>query len=133
MAEESARLTTLRDRIESSLMSTLDGVRLNGDPDHRLPHLSNLCFAGVETEALLAALSDLAVSAGSACTSRAAEPSYVLRACGIKSDAGAPLRISLGRINTTGQVDHAIKQIVQAVNRLRQGAKTRGGAGLEVV
>src|SRR5687768_16701554 len=80
MGHEAPRLAALRDRLEHGIMSNLDGVTINGDPEHRLPHVTNLSFAGVEGDALLSGLTDLCVSSGSACTSASLEPSYVPRA-----------------------------------------------------
>jgi cysteine desulfurase len=120
--QESPRLAALRDRLQQGITSRLDGVRVNGNEKHRLPHVTNLSFAGVEGEHLLTALArELAVSSGSACTSASMEPSYVLRAIGVPTDlAYASVRFSLGKINDAEQIDFAIEQVVQTVNRLRQ-------------
>ncbi len=82
----------------------------------RLPHVSNLSFGGVDGDTLLAALADLAVSSGSACTSASLEPSYVLRALGVPNHlAFGSVRFSLGRPNTEEQIDYAIEQVTQVV------------------
>jgi cysteine desulfurase len=124
MPQESPRLAALRDRLQSEIMSRLDGVTVNGNPQHRLPHVTNLSFAGVDGEQLLSALThDLAVSSGSACTSASMEPSYVLRAIGVPSIlAYASVRFSLGKMNDPGQVDFAANQVVEIVQRLRRTA-----------
>ena len=120
MAEEAARLSALRRRLIESVQSRLTGVRLNGHPAQRIPGNLNLSFEGVNGEALIEAMPELAVSSGSACTSASVEPSYVLRALGLPDDlAGAAVRIGLGRFTTEAEVDAAADTIVAAVTRLR--------------
>ena len=86
MAEESARLRSMRDCLKDRLMSELDEVFINGSMEHRLPHNLNISFAYVEGESLLMGINDIAVSSGSACTSATLEPSYVLKALGLGDD-----------------------------------------------
>lgn len=118
---EQARLLALRKRIDEQLSTRLDSVVVNGHPDKRLPHLTNVSFGFVEGESLMMACSDLAVSSGSACTSASLEPSYVLKNIGVGDDlAHSSLRISLGRWTTEEEVDYAIESIVKAVNKLRE-------------
>lgn len=117
---ESRRLRDLRDRLHGGITKRLTEVFLNGHPTERLPGNLNLSFAGIHGEALLMSLKNLAVSSGSACTSANVEPSYVLRALGISDDlAHASIRFGLGRFNTEWEVDWAIEEITNAVNRLR--------------
>jgi cysteine desulfurase len=119
-AAEGARLAALRDRLQAGLLAGLDGVIVNGDREHRLPGTLNVSFAGVEGEALMLAVKDVAVSAGSACTSASLEPSYVLRAMGVPDALGhASLRFGLGRFNTEEEVDHAVRRFVEKVKHLR--------------
>jgi cysteine desulfurase len=124
MGQESPRLAALRDRLQAGIMARLDGVSVNGNEQHRLPQATNLSFAGVDGEQLLANVTrDLAVSSGSACTSASMEPSYVLKAIGVGTDAAyASVRFSLGKSNDAAQVDFAIDEVVEVVNRLRQFA-----------
>jgi cysteine desulfurase len=124
MPQEPPRLAGLRDRLQHGIMSRIDGVSVNGNREHRLPHVTNLSFAGVEGEQLLSGLArELAVSSGSACTSASMEPSYVLRAIGVPGElAYASVRFSLGKINDVEQIDFAIERVVETVNRLRQPA-----------
>ncbi len=119
MAEESARVEALRERLWRGLAS-LPGVLLNGHPTRRAPGILSVTVDGVEGESLLYALPGLAVASGSACATTSAEPSYVLRALG-RSDrlAQSTLRLSLGRYSTPGHVDVAVQAIVAAVERLR--------------
>jgi cysteine desulfurase len=119
-AVESARLVTLRDRLHAGIAARVPGVRLNGHPTDRLPGNLNLSFPGVEGEALMMAMRDVAVSSGAACSSANPEPSHVLRALGLDDDlARASLRFGLGRFNTPEEIDFAIDSVSAAVTRLR--------------
>ena len=121
MPEESERLRFLRDRLKDGILSRLDGVQINGSMEHRLPHNLNLSFDNVEGESLLMGLSDVAVSSGSACTSATLEPSYVLKALGVREDlADSSIRFGLGRFNTEEEVDYVVDRVVETVSRLRE-------------
>ena len=120
MAEESNRLSALRDKLETSLLVMEESYR-NGNPEHRLPHVANISFKYVEGEGLMMAMKDLAVSSGSACTSASLEPSYVLKSLGLSDDlAHSSIRFGLGRFTTEEEVDFAIAQTMKAVNHLRE-------------
>ncbi|MFT6103168.1 MAG: cysteine desulfurase [Granulosicoccus sp.] len=109
----------MRDRLLAGV-SDLEEVHVNGSMEHRVPHNLNISFAFVEGESLIMSLKDLAVSSGSACTSASLEPSYVLRALGLNDElAHSSLRFSFGRFTTEEEIDHAIKQLHQAVSKLR--------------
>jgi len=116
------RLAGLRDRLQAGIMAQVDGVSVNGNEHHRLPQVTNLSFANLDGEQLLASVTrDLAVSSGSACTSASMEPSYVLRALGVPDElAYASIRFSLGRGNDAEQIDFAVETVVDAVRRLRE-------------
>jgi cysteine desulfurase len=121
MAEEAKRLGALRDRLKARIESGLDRVFVNGSMEHRLPHNLNLSFAGVDSEALLMALGDIALSTGSACTSATVEPSHVLRALGVGDDrAHSAVRFGLGRFNTAEEIGYAATRVVEAVRKLRE-------------
>jgi len=128
MAEEAPRLGGLRDRLLDGLVARLrDGVHVNGRMDGRLPHNLHVSFDGVEGEALLMALSDLAVSTGSACASGSKAVSHVMEAIGATGDRGrASIRFGLGRATTSGEIDLAIERVVAVVSALR--AKARASA-----
>ena len=80
----------------------------------------NLSFEFVEAEALIMGLKEIGCSSGSACTSSTLEPSYVLKAMGLREDlVHASIRFSLGRWTTEAEVDEAVQQIVERVKRLR--------------
>jgi cysteine desulfurase len=121
LRDEAARLEGLRGRLEKGLLERLDGVVLNGDPEHRLPNNLNLSFTGVEGEALLLSLEGIAVSSGSACTSSTREPSHVLKAMGVSDTmAQTSIRFGLGRETTEAEIDTVIERVTGAVVRLRE-------------
>ncbi len=121
MAAEQARILTLRERLWGGLRARLEGVSLSGHPTERLAGNLNASFACVDAEALLAALPDVALSSGSACTSATLAPSHVLRALGLGDDlAQSSVRFGLGRSNTEAEIDYVIERVVHEVGRLRQ-------------
>lgn len=123
---EAPRLASLRDRLLGRLRE-LDGVTVNGSLERRLPHNLNVAFAGVEPEALLMSLGDLAISTGSACASASAAPSHVLTALGLSDDlARASLRFGLGRFTTEEEIDFAAGRVANAVRQLREKAARLG-------
>jgi cysteine desulfurase len=119
MPAEAARLRRLRDRLQQGLDRRIAGLRLNGDRERRLPGSLNLSFPRVSALALIEACPSIAISTGSACTSAAVEPSYVLRALGLDDAlANASIRIGLGRFNTDAEVDFAVDALAAAARRL---------------
>ena len=119
MAGESARLARLRDRLLEGLRSRVGGVTVNGSIDHRLPHNLHVSFADVDGRALLVAISDIAVSSGSACSSAAATPSHVLSAILGPHVPSAAIRFGLGRFTTDAEIDYAIEKFAAVVTHLR--------------
>jgi len=114
-------LRARRDRLYKGLNAGLSGVHLNGPAlDDRAANNLNVSFEGVEAEALLMAIREIAVSTGSACTSATLEPSHVLRAMGV-SDALAhtSIRFGLGRFNTDDEIDYVVDKIAVKVTELR--------------
>jgi len=119
MDEEAKRLSALRDKLEAAL-TTMEESYVNGNTQHRLPHVANISFKYVEGEGLMMAMKDLAVSSGSACTSASLEPSYVLKSLGLSDDlAHSSIRFGLGRFTTAEEIDYAIENTKKAVNHLR--------------
>ena len=120
MGADAERLSKLRDKLENALMQ-LEETYVNGTPEHRLPHVSNISFKYVEGEGLLMGFNkNIALSSGSACTSASLEPSYVLKALGLGDDlAHSSLRFGLGRFTTDEQIDYTIKAISETVLKLR--------------
>jgi cysteine desulfurase len=120
MPAESQRLTTLRDRLESTIRSAIDRVVVNGEIDHRLPQVSNLSFAAADGSSMLNALDDVAVSSGSACTSASLQASHVLRAMGLEDElAYNSIRFSLGRFTTSDEIDYVAAKVIRVVRSLR--------------
>lgn len=121
MESEAARLSKMRDRLESALME-LEETYVNGNREHRLPHTANISFKYVEGEGLMMGFNkNIALSSGSACTSASLEPSYVLKALGLGDDlAHSSLRFGLGRFTTDEQIDFTIKAIKETVLKLRE-------------
>jgi cysteine desulfurase len=121
MKEETARVSKLRDKLEHTLLQ-IEEAYLNGDKEHRLPHVSNISFKYVEGEGLMMGFNkNIAVSSGSACTSASLEPSYVLKALGLGDDlAHSSLRFGLGRFTDEEQIDYTIEQVTNTVNKLRE-------------
>ena len=122
LPEESVRLEALRRRFWNAICD-LGDIRVNGDPEQRLPGAINFSVGYVDGEALLMSLKDLAISTGSACTSASLEPSYVLRAIGLPDElAHSSLRFSFGRFTSPGDVDAAAAQLRHAVEKLRESS-----------
>ena len=120
MADEEARILTLRDRLWQGLKD-IEEVYINGDLERRVPGNLNVSFAYVEGESLIMALKDLAVSSGSACTSASLEPSYVLRALGLSDElAHSSIRFSIGRFTTEEEIDYTVKFLNESISRLRE-------------
>jgi len=121
MAADAERLSKLRDKLESALTSTLEETYVNGNREHRMPHVTNISFKHVEGEGLMMTFNqEIAVSSGSACTSASLEPSYVLVALGLGDDlAHSSIRFSLGRFTKEEDLDYTIEALTQGVNHMR--------------
>jgi cysteine desulfurase len=119
MASDNARILALRERLLAGF-ADMEEVYVNGSLDHRLAGNLNISFNFVEGESLMMSMKGLAVSSGSACTSASLEPSYVLRALGRSDELShSSLRLSIGRFTTEADVDYAITDIRNAVEKLR--------------
>lgn len=121
MDADAARLSVLRDKLESALKANLEEVYVNGSVEHRMPHVTNISFKHVEGEGLMMTFNqNIAVSSGSACTSASLEPSYVLIALGLGDDlAHSSIRFSLGRFTTEEEIDYTIQALTNGVNHMR--------------
>ncbi|MCZ6823074.1 MAG: aminotransferase class V-fold PLP-dependent enzyme [Deltaproteobacteria bacterium] len=117
---DAKRVLLLRDRLWQRLSTELDEVWLNGHPENRVAGNLNLSFIGVEAQALLVALPEVALSSGSACTSAQPQPSHVIRALG-RGGARAlgAVRFGIGRANTEAEIDAVAELLVEQVERLR--------------
>lgn len=121
MEQRTERLTGLRNRLIDSL-SKIERSRLNGDREKRLPGNINMCFEGIEGEALLLRLDLMGIcaSSGSACTSGSLDPSHVLLAIGLPHEiAHGSLRLSFSDETTEEDIDYIAKCVPQVVNTLR--------------
>ena len=120
MDQDAKRLSSLRDTLEGELLK-IEETYVNGNREHRLPHVTNISFKHVEGEGLLMGFNkNIALSSGSACTSASLEPSYVLKALGLGDDlAHSSLRFGLGRFTTEDQIDYTIEQVRNTVLKLR--------------
>ncbi len=127
MSQESARLGSLRDRLLEGLRTNIEGLRVNGSLERRLPHNLHVSIDRIEGEGLLMALGDLAVSTGSACSSGNTAPSHVLEAIGAVSPdkTGASIRFGLGRQTTDADIDFAIDRVSTVVASLRRAMAVR--------
>jgi len=115
--------TALRDRLETTILESVESAGVNGEGAPRVPNTSNIYFDYIEGEAMVITfdLKGLAVSTGAACSSGAIEPSHVLTAMGLPGDrARASIRFSLGKQNTDEDVDFAIQLVPKMVARLRE-------------
>jgi len=119
MLEEGIKIRQLRDRLLDGF-ADMEEVVINGDIEQRVPGNLNISFNYVEGESLMMAISDVAVSSGSACTSASLEPSYVLRALGLSDElAHSSIRFSIGRYTTEKDVDDTISLVREKVEKLR--------------
>jgi cysteine desulfurase len=117
---ECKRMEELSSYLKNFIMSNLEDVTFNGHPDFRVPHNLHFSFSCVEGESLMMRIKDIAVSSGSACTSGSLEPSYVLKAVGLREDLiHTGVRIVLGRYTTIEEVKIIGEKMVEAVNKLR--------------
>ena len=120
LGAEAPKIAGLRNLLWSGI-ADLPGVKRNGSAESVSPGHLNVCFSGVDGEALLLSLRELAVSTGSACTSASMEPSYVLKAMGVSDDeAHSSIRFSLGRFTTEENVIAVVAHIRTIYTQLQQ-------------
>lgn len=123
MKDESTKLAQIRDRLRKGILDNIPHSHLNGHPTARLPSNLSVRFSYVEGESLVLSLDmeGIAVSSGSACSSKTLEPSHVLRAIGLRhEEAHGSLLFSLGRWNTSDEVDQVLGLLPEIVRRLRR-------------
>jgi len=121
LSQEASRIGALRDALESAIITSLPTVRRNGALEKRLPGNSSLLLPGLEAEALIANVPELALSTGSACTSGAPEPSHVLLAIGLtRVESYSTVRIGIGRFTANYDITYAATLIVNAARRLME-------------
>lgn len=120
---EYTQLKTMRDAFEAKLLAAIPRIRINGDPENRLPGTSSVSFECIEGESILMLLDmfGICASSGSACTTGSLEPSHVLRAMGIPySAAHGTIRFSLSRYNTMEELDFVVEKLPPIIARLRE-------------
>jgi cysteine desulfurase len=123
LAAESARVGSLRDRLEAGIVAAIPRTAVNGAGVARVPNTTNIAFEGVEAESLLIGLDleGIAVSTGSACSSGTLEPSHVLKAMGLPNGrVQASIRFSLGTTTTSEEIDRVLTILPPVVERLRK-------------
>ncbi len=122
LEKDAGHLANLRDAAITKILGSISESYLNGHPTQRLPNNVHLRFSYVEGESLLMMLNmkGVAVSTGSACSSKSLEPSHVLAALGIPpKQIHGSLRITIGRENTMDEVDYVVENLVEIVTKLR--------------
>jgi len=121
-----AKLNRLRDLLLEQLREGLvkdgtDDLQVNGHPTDRIPGNLHLTFPGVDSDALMMAMPEVAISSGSACASGTLDPSHVLTAIGMRPEcARASIRIGIGRFNTEEEIEHVADLLIAAVLKLRR-------------
>lgn len=122
MQKNTALVMHLRERLHKALMDKIDEVYLNGHPQKRLPNTLNVSFEGIDANALLAELPEIAASTGAACHADAKKLSPVLQAMGVEQELGfGTIRFSLGKNNTEEEIDDAIHLLVDKTSKMRLG------------
>ena len=122
MDNERESLTALRNRLETMIIDSIEGVKVNGHPTERLPGTLNLSFTGIEGESIVLSLDlkGVAVSSGSACASGSIYASHVLEAMGIDPAlAQGSIRFSLGKDNKEEDIDYVLSILPEIVTRIR--------------
>ncbi len=123
MRTEVPRITALRDRLIEAVLSTIPDSHLNGHPSERLPNNAHFRFEGIEGESLLLSMRDegIAVSTGSACSSKTLEPSHTLISCGLlHEEAHGSLEFTFGRFSKDSDIDRVMAVLPGIVLRLRR-------------
>ncbi len=119
LEDNDSHILSLKNRFIEKVYQ-IEGVHINGDPSNCVPGIVNLRFDYVDSETLIMAFKDIAISSGSACTSASVEPSYVLKLLGLTDEqAHSSLRFSFGRFTSDEDVDTAVNTITHGLERLR--------------
>lgn len=117
---EMPRIRVLRDRLVEGVTAALPGITVNGTGSDRVPHNASMTVEGVRADRLMRAMTDVAVSSGSACASSEPGPSHVLRAIGLSAEAASStIRFGLGRFSTEEEIGYAVQRMTETVAQLR--------------
>ena len=121
MIDESRKIAALRDALLNGIRHENPNARVNGSMEQRLAGNLNMRFPGINNEAVIAAVPEIAISSGAACTTSTMEPSHVLLALGLsKNEAYSSLRFGIGRFNTKEDIDIASESINRCMKKLRK-------------
>ena len=121
MIDESRKIAALRDALLKGIRDENPNARVNGSMERRLTGNLNMRFPGINNEAVIAAVPEIAISSGAACTTSTMEPSHVLLALGLsKNEAYSSLRFGIGRFNTKEDIDIASESINRCMKKLRK-------------
>jgi len=119
LENDKKRIEILRDQLEKGLLQ-FEGSFVNGNTEHRIYNTSNICFPDVNSEQLILALGNIAVSNGASCSAVTSEPSHVLKAMGLSDEeALSSIRFSLGRFTTSEEVDVAVERVLELAGKLQ--------------
>lgn len=122
LPDEPQRLSAYCTELVQLVRYEVDGIQINGHPEHSLPGLVSMSIAGLEGESLMYALPDMAFSQGSSCNTGRIEPSHVLTAIGLKEPwLSGTIRLSVGRFTAEEEVKEAAARLVQGIRELREG------------
>lgn len=123
LCDEPARIEKLREQLKNGILSQLEYVYVNGPDKNRLPGNLNLSIAYVEGESLIMGLKGIAVSSGSACSSKELNMSHVLKSIGVDDTlAYSSIRFGIGRFNTEEEIDYVIQEVVRNAKYLQEGS-----------
>ena len=128
LLEDEQRISDLRDYFEIKVLAALEETEINGNREHRLPTVSNLCVRYVDSQSVMTKFrTKLAISSGSACSSADPSPSHVLLAMGLtENEAKGSFRFSFGRPTTQKEVDEAATIFIDAVKEYRSQSPAWG-------
>jgi cysteine desulfurase len=119
MEEENLKIDALRNQLLEAIITDNPNVKVNGSMEERVAGNLNISFLGMNNEAIIAAVPEIAISSGAACTTSTMEPSHVLLALGLsKEEAYSSLRFGIGRFNTEKDVETATKVINRCMQKL---------------
>lgn len=119
LENEAKRIKELKDKLYSGIISTVNGVKLNGDSARNIAGNLNISIEGVDSDSLMMLVKEIAVSTGSACSSESVEPSHVLTAIGLdKNLMRSTIRFGIGRFNTEEEIDYVINKFTEKINYL---------------
>tara|TARA_X000000950_G_C13776226_1_gene603129 strand:+ start:15 stop:722 length:708 start_codon:yes stop_codon:yes gene_type:complete len=120
LKKENKETLILRNYLYKGLKKNIKNIAINGDTNKRLSANLNISIPGINSEVLIKNLKNTVISSGSACTSSSVEASYVLSGMGIpKKTIDSSIRIGIGRFNTKSDINYAIKDITETVEKLR--------------